>query len=105
MVHPLESTSQAVDHLCGELMREAASIDLTEKLGQGHWSGSSQLRSIRERIGCADPESLRRSTLYVATLEGVVVGSVVVGTFPPGFWKRGQAGDWFQAPDSSRSPG
>ncbi|MFI5384886.1 MAG: GNAT family N-acetyltransferase [Fimbriimonadales bacterium] len=71
-----------------ESMRRASADDLTLKLGPGHWSGSNRIRSIRERIDCADPEALRRTTLYVAGNEGEAVGSVAVSTFPPGFWKR-----------------
>lgn len=71
-----------------EAMRIASAIDLTAKIGQGHWSGSTKLQSIRERIKCADPENLRRTTLYVATWDGEPLGSVAVSTFPPGFWKR-----------------
>ena len=69
-------------------MRQASSDDLTEKLGPNHWTIVSRLPSIRERISEADPEKLRRSTLYVACQGGEAVGSVVVGTWPPGFWKR-----------------
>jgi GNAT superfamily N-acetyltransferase len=69
-------------------MRQESALDLAGKLGPGHWGGSSRIESIRERIKCAVPENLRRSTLYVATRDGEAVGSVVVSTYPPGFWKR-----------------
>ena len=69
-------------------MRNESSADLTRKLGQGHWSGTSRIQSVKERIGLGDPENLRHNTLYVACNDAGVVGSVVVSTFPPGFWKR-----------------
>jgi len=71
-----------------ETMRRLSAIDLTERLGGGHWSGFSRLQSIRERIDCADPGILRRMTLFVACEGTEPVGSVAVSTFPPGFWKR-----------------
>jgi len=71
-----------------EIMRRLSAEDLTRKLGQGHWSGSGKLQSIRERISCADPEHLRRLTLYVVTSGNVVVGSVALSTFHPGFWRK-----------------
>jgi GNAT superfamily N-acetyltransferase len=69
-------------------MRLAASEDLASKLGPGRWGGGSRLQSIKERIGLGDPETLRHNTLYVACRDGEPVGSVVVSTFPPGFWRR-----------------
>jgi GNAT superfamily N-acetyltransferase len=71
-----------------EQMRREVAADLTEKLGAGHWSGFTRLPSIRERIMCADPDNLRRMTLYVACHRGLPVGSVAVTTLPPGFWRR-----------------
>ena len=71
-----------------EAMRIASAADLTAKLGSGPWSGVTKLASIRERIKCADPENLRRTTLYVACQGGIVVGAVAASTFPPGFWRR-----------------
>jgi len=71
-----------------EQMRRMSAIDLTEKLGAGHWSGFTRIESIRERIACADTENLRKMTLYVASQSGEAVGSVAVTTFPPGFWRR-----------------
>jgi|GEM_PF-1490549 len=71
-----------------EGMRRASGAFLTEKLGPGHWSGSTRIQSIRERIHNADPDSLRRMTLFIASKGGEAVGSVAVSTFPPGFWKR-----------------
>lgn len=71
-----------------ESMRQASADDLTVKLGTGYWTGSSKIASIRERIKLADPETLRKSTIYVALRGDEVVGSVVVSTFPPGFWRR-----------------
>src|SRR5579862_1372504 len=69
-------------------MRRESGLFLNEKLGSGNWSGSTRIQSIRERIDCADPEQLRKMTLYVACRDGKPVGSVAVSTFPPGFWKR-----------------
>jgi ribosomal protein S18 acetylase RimI-like enzyme len=69
-------------------MRSESATHLTETLGIGHWTGFSRLPGIRERIKLADPETLSRSTIYVACLNGQVAASVVVSTFPPGFWKR-----------------
>lgn len=69
-------------------IRLLSALALTEQLGAGHWSGSTKLASIRERIKFADPEELRRTTLYVACRDGEVVGSVTVSTYPPGFWRR-----------------
>ena len=71
-----------------QAMRVAAAADLTAKLGPGHWSGSTKIASIRERIKCADPEKLRVTTLYVVCRDGEVVGSITVSTYPPGFWRR-----------------
>jgi GNAT superfamily N-acetyltransferase len=71
-----------------ERMRRESSIDLTAKLGPGHWSGISKLRGIQERIALGDPEVLHRKTLYIACRDGEPVGSVSVSTFPPGFWIR-----------------
>ena len=69
-------------------MRQASAADLDAKLGPGHWSGSTKIASIRERIKCADPEKLRATTLYVACREGEPVGSIAVSSYPPGFWKK-----------------
>ncbi|MEI7984035.1 MAG: GNAT family N-acetyltransferase [Armatimonadota bacterium] len=69
-------------------MRSASAAELTSKLGSGPWNGSTQLASVRERINCADPEILRRATLFVALMQGLPVGSVVVSTYSPGFWKK-----------------
>ena len=69
-------------------MRNASAIDLTHRIGIGHWSGRSRIQSIRERIALGDPKTLRHGTLYVAIGGAEVVGSVVVSTFPPAFWKR-----------------
>jgi ribosomal protein S18 acetylase RimI-like enzyme len=69
-------------------MRTASAADLAEKLGDGHWSGSTKLASVRERIKGADLDVLRRTTLFVACRDGEVVGSVTVSTFPPGFWRQ-----------------
>ncbi len=71
-----------------EQMRNLSSLDLTRRLGPGHWSGPSRIQSIRERIDNPDPVHLRKKTLFVATRGGHVCGSVAVTTFPPGFWKR-----------------
>ncbi|MBC8065863.1 MAG: GNAT family N-acetyltransferase [Chlorobia bacterium] len=71
-----------------ERMRNEASMDLTTKIGIGHWSGKSRVASIRERIELADPTILRHRTIYVATRDGEAVGSVVVSTYPIGFWKK-----------------
>ncbi|MDR3688533.1 MAG: GNAT family N-acetyltransferase [Fimbriimonas sp.] len=71
-----------------EEMRRHSAIDLTARLGGGHWSGFTRLPSIRERILNADPANLRRLTLYVACIDHRVIGSVAVSTFPPGFWHR-----------------
>ncbi len=71
-----------------ESMRNAASADLTAKLGPGHWGGLARIQSIRERIRAADPGALRRMTLFVATHNGGALGSIAVSTWPPGFWKR-----------------
>jgi len=71
-----------------DAMRAESRVDLHAKYGLGQGSGLSRLSSIRERIAAADPQELRRSTIYCATREGQPVGSVVVSTFPPGFWKR-----------------
>lgn len=69
-------------------MRQASNDDLEAKLGPGNWAGSSRIPSIRERIKQADPDRLRRSTLFVATVRDEPVGSVIVSTVPPGFWRR-----------------
>jgi GNAT superfamily N-acetyltransferase len=71
-----------------ERMRSEVSLDLNEKLGQGHWSGISRIASIRERIAQGDPVVLRHKTLFVATRSSEAIGSVSVSTWPPGFWKR-----------------
>src|SRR5579862_3530891 len=71
-----------------EAMRRASSEHLVATLGPGPWRGVSRLQGIRERIKLGDPEKLRHNTLYVARRDERVVGSVVVSTFPPGFWKR-----------------
>ena len=71
-----------------EAMRIASALDLTVKLGVGHWSGFTKIAAIRERIKQADPESLRKTTLYVACQGEEVVGSVMVSTYPPGFWRQ-----------------
>jgi len=69
------------------MMREASSVDLTERLGPGPWTGTSRLQSIRERISLGDPDELRRKTIYVASREGQPIASVSVATFFPTFWK------------------
>jgi ribosomal protein S18 acetylase RimI-like enzyme len=69
-------------------MRAASAQDLTDKLGQGHWSRSTKIASVRERIKCADPTNLRGTTLYIACRGNDVVGSVMVSTYPPGFWRK-----------------
>ncbi len=69
-------------------MRQASSDFLTQKLGLGHWTATSRLPSIKERLGLGDPVNLSRNTIFVASQNGEPVASVVVSTFPPGFWKR-----------------
>ncbi len=71
-----------------EQMRWLSAEDLAARLGPGPWNSSSRLQGIKERIALGDPETLRHSTLFVACLGNEAVGSVVVSTFPPGFWKR-----------------
>lgn len=69
-------------------MRHQSSVDLTAKLGPGHWSAFSKIASVRDRLRQGDPERLRHSTIYVACRGEEVLGSVVVSTYPPGFWKK-----------------
>lgn len=71
-----------------ERMRNAASEDLTARLGEGPWTGKSRVASIRDRIEQGDPANLRYRTLYVACRASEAVGSVIVSTFPIGFWKK-----------------
>ena len=71
-----------------DAMRAASAVDLTVKLGQGHWSRSTKIAAVRERIKCADPTNLRGTTLYIARRSDDVVGSVMVSTYPPGFWRK-----------------
>ncbi len=71
-----------------EEIRNATSRELTLLLGPGHWSSPARIASIRERIKCADPERLRKLTLFAAVEGGRAVGSIAVSTFLPGFWKR-----------------
>jgi hypothetical protein len=44
-------------------MRRLSALALTEQLGPGHWSGSTKLASIRERIKFADPCTLLVETV------------------------------------------
>ncbi len=69
-------------------IKQEISLDLTAKLGVGHWSKSGLLQSIRERIELGDPDQLRKKTLYAAISGEEVVGVIAVSTWPPGFWKR-----------------
>ena len=71
-----------------DAMRIESALDLTVKLGAGHWSSYTKIAAIRERIKQADPEMLRRTTLYVARRGELVLGSVMVSTYPPGFWRQ-----------------
>ncbi len=71
-----------------ESMRIESAADLSAKLGDGPWSGSTKIASIRERIKCADTVALRATTLFVALDDDLVVGAVAVSTYPPGFWKQ-----------------
>lgn len=69
-------------------MREESSRHLTDQLGEGHWSHCTKIASVRDRIRHADPIELRASTIFVASHRHQAYGSVVVSTFPPGFWRK-----------------
>ena len=68
-------------------MRIASAEKLAVEIGPGKWSGTVKNQAIRERIRNADPENLRAQTIYVACQNGEAVGSVVVSTFLPSFFK------------------
>ncbi len=69
-------------------MRREAAFDLHNRLGLLGGKDSSRVQGIRERIKLGDPINLSRNTLFVATKNGDAVGSVIVSTHPPGFWKQ-----------------
>ncbi len=80
--------AEAGDAKAVATMRIAANEKLTRLLGPGPWTRKIHVGSIRERIRDADVETLRRSTLFVLSDGDDTLGSVIVSTYSPGFWKQ-----------------